>query len=87
MFTKSTFILLAVALMSASAYSQIVHKTDKVNDLYSGIEFQMPRVQEPIIPANTVSITDFGAQRAVSFSVPRHLRMRSQPFQKKVAAG
>jgi len=67
MFTKSTFILLAVALMSASAYSQIVHKTDKVNDLYSGIEFQMPRVQEPIIPANTVSITDFGAQTGGQF--------------------
>jgi len=67
MFTKSTFILLAVALISASAYSQIVHKTDKVNDLYSGIEFQMPRVQEPIIPANTVSITDFGAQTGGQF--------------------
>jgi polygalacturonase len=34
---------------------------DKTEDLYKGIEFKMPRVKEPVIPANSVSITDFGA--------------------------
>ncbi len=32
-----------------------------VHDIYGGIEFDMPRVHEPIIPSFTVSITDFGA--------------------------
>lgn len=30
-------------------------------DVYAGIEFEMPRVQEPVIPANEVNIKDFGA--------------------------
>jgi polygalacturonase len=30
-------------------------------DVYEGVEFDMPRVQEPVIPGNVVSITDFGA--------------------------
>jgi len=29
--------------------------------LYTGVEFEMPLVQEPVIPRNSVSITDFGA--------------------------
>ncbi|MDO8929830.1 MAG: glycoside hydrolase family 28 protein, partial [Bacteroidota bacterium] len=37
-------------------------ETSQADDLYEGIEFDMPRVQEPVIPANSVSITDFGAQ-------------------------
>lgn len=58
---KSTFVLLTVALLSVTKFSQSVIKTDPKDDLYKGIEFQMPRVQEPFIPSNTVSITDFGA--------------------------
>ena len=58
---KSTFVLLTVALLSATAFSQSVVITDPKDDLYKGIEFQMPRVQEPTIPSNAVSITDFGA--------------------------
>ncbi len=61
-FRKSNFILLTFALFSAAAFSQPSVKNNYKNDLYQGIEFQMPQVQEPIIPANTVSITDFGAQ-------------------------
>lgn len=30
-------------------------------DVYAGLEFDMPRVQEPVIPANTVNLIDFGA--------------------------
>ena len=59
---KTTFTLLAATFIAAYAVSQPVAKTTKVPDLYSGIEFKMPRVQEPVIPANSVSITDFGAK-------------------------
>lgn len=55
---KSTFTLLAAVLISVSAVSQ----TALYPDLYKGIEFQMPKVQEPVIPKNSVAITDFGAK-------------------------
>jgi polygalacturonase len=55
---KSTFTLLAAVLISVGAASQ----TALYPDLYKGIEFQMPKVQEPVIPKNSVSITDFGAK-------------------------
>ena len=58
---KSTFVLLTVAILSATAFSQSIVKTDAKDDLYKAIEFKMPRVQEPIIPTYTVSVTDFGA--------------------------
>ncbi|MCX6236099.1 MAG: glycoside hydrolase family 28 protein [Bacteroidia bacterium] len=59
---KSAFMLLTVALYAASAVAQPAAKTSQSDDLYKGIEFQMPRVKEPVIPANTVSIINFGAQ-------------------------
>ena len=59
---KSAFMLLAVAIYSVHAFSQPATKTEVANDLYKGIEFQMPRVKEPVIPANSVTIADFGAQ-------------------------
>mgnify|MGYP001806126006 CR=1 FL=1 len=55
---KSTFTLFAAILISVCAVSQ----TPQYPYLYEGIEFQMPRVQEPVIPKNSVSITDFGAK-------------------------
>ncbi len=55
---KPTITLFAATLFSFYAVSQ----SEQIPDLYKGIEFQMPRVQEPVIPLNTVSITDFGAQ-------------------------
>lgn len=55
---KSTFTLFSAVLISVCAVSQ----TTQAPDLYEGIEFQMPRVQEPVIPKNTVVITDFGAK-------------------------
>jgi polygalacturonase len=64
---KSTFTLLSAALFSACAVSQPVSKTAPVTDLYNGIEFQMPRVKEPVIPANSVTITDFGAKSGGQF--------------------
>ncbi|MGV3587778.1 MAG: glycoside hydrolase family 28 protein [Adhaeribacter sp.] len=48
-------------------------------DLYTGLEFNMPRVQEPQIPNNTVNITDFGA-------VGDGLTKNTQAFEKAIAA-
>src|SRR5665647_1420249 len=58
---KSAFLFLSVALFSSAVFSQVDTKSKQTNDLYKNIEFQMPRVQEPAIPSNAVSITDFGA--------------------------
>jgi len=58
---KSAYMLFALALISASIIAQPVVRNNQTENLYKGIEFQMPRVQEPVIPPNTVTITDFGA--------------------------
>lgn len=55
---KSTFTLFAAVIISVCAFSQ----AEKYPDLYKGIEFKMPKVQEPVIPKYSVSITDFGAK-------------------------
>jgi len=58
---KSTFLLVTAILFATCAISQTASKTTSQTDLYSGIEFKMPRVNEPVIPKNVVSIVDFGA--------------------------
>ncbi|MDD2307754.1 MAG: glycoside hydrolase family 28 protein [Prolixibacteraceae bacterium] len=58
---KTTITLVATTFFAVFAASQPV-KTTQQPDLYAGIEFEMPRVQEPVIPANSVLITDFGAK-------------------------
>lgn len=55
---KLTLSLAAVALFALAGWSQSTGDTN----LYEGIEFAMPRVQEPVIPKNSVSIIDFGAK-------------------------
>lgn len=59
---KTTFALLAAAILFSCTNTQPKVETSQADDLYEGIEFDMPRVQEPVIPANSVSIADFGAQ-------------------------
>ena len=59
---RSTFTLLSVAIFSVSVVSQPQSQSIQISDLYQGIEFKMPKVQEPVIPVNSVSITDFGAK-------------------------
>ncbi|MBV5314638.1 MAG: right-handed parallel beta-helix repeat-containing protein [Prolixibacteraceae bacterium] len=55
---KSTFVLLFAAVLAMGSFAQKA----AVSSLYQGIEFQMPVVKEPVIPKNSVSITDFGAK-------------------------
>ncbi len=61
-FLKPLLFLVTTVLLSDTAVSQINPKNSLNEDLYNGIEFKMPCVKEPVIPANKVSITDFGAQ-------------------------
>ncbi|MBL7968871.1 MAG: glycoside hydrolase family 28 protein [Prolixibacteraceae bacterium] len=55
---KSTFTLFSAVIISVYAVSQ----TAQYPDLYKGIEFKIPKVQEPVIPKNSVLITNFGAK-------------------------
>jgi polygalacturonase len=55
---KSTFVLLFAVVLAMGSFAQKA----AVSSLYQGIEFQMPVVKEPVIPKNSVSITDFGAK-------------------------
>jgi len=57
---KTTCLLVTALLFATCAFTQ--QKTTSPPDLYSGIEFKMPRIQEPVIPKNVVSIVDFGAK-------------------------
>jgi polygalacturonase len=54
-------LFLAASFFVAVSNGQTKHGTDPKHGLYEGIEFKMPDVQEPVIPANSVAITDFGA--------------------------
>jgi len=58
---KSASSLFLLFMLSESAQSQPVAQKGSSQDLYKGIEFSMPKVKEPVIPANTVILTDFGA--------------------------
>lgn len=59
---KTTFTLCTAVVFSACAVSQPIVNNGQTENLYNGIEFQMPRVNEPKISDNSVSITDFGAK-------------------------
>lgn len=62
-FLKSAFVLLFAGFVSTVAVSPSVAQTTRENNLYQGLEFKMPTVQKPVIPANSVSIVDFGARQ------------------------
>ena len=60
---KLACILLSTSLLSTGLWGQATNKTAKETGLYSGIEFNMAKVNEPVIPVNSVSIIDFGAKK------------------------
>jgi len=54
LFSLAMAIMLCMSLQNANAQSTSY-------DTYANVEFKMPKVNEPIIPANTVNLKDFGA--------------------------
>jgi len=59
---RSVLLLLTTTFFVVNSNGQTKSKSDPVRDLYQGIEFKMAKVAEPVIPANSVSILDFGAK-------------------------
>ncbi|PWJ57835.1 pectate lyase-like protein [Dyadobacter jejuensis] len=59
-----TFTNTVLAILFANV---LVAQPNAKSKLYPGIEFQMDRVKEPIIPNNTVNIKDFGAKSGGDF--------------------
>ena len=58
---KSAVALFSVVLFATVSLAQSGSPKISASDLYSRLEFKMPVVAEPVIPANSVMITDFGA--------------------------
>jgi len=56
-----SILFLLMVLFSIGCNPSVKTTVQSQFDVYEGIEFDMPRVQEPIIPDNVVNITDFGA--------------------------
>ena len=61
-FSKLVSIFFVSALTGTFANGQKSINTTTENDLYKGIEFKMPKIKEPVIPAYSVSIIEFGAK-------------------------
>lgn len=62
MTTKSIATLFAViAFFATSCAQKVKSDSSQESDIYEGLEFEMPRVQEPVIPDYEVNIKDFGA--------------------------
>lgn len=53
--------ILTLSLFMVGCTPSTEMRKDTGFDVYAGLEFDMPRVQEPVIPANTVNLIDFGA--------------------------
>jgi polygalacturonase len=52
---------IAAAILTTCCPQDILAQKSKSNETYANIEFKMAKVQEPVIPKNTVNIKDFGA--------------------------
>ncbi|PKB17223.1 glycoside hydrolase family 28 protein [Flavobacterium sp. 5] len=59
-FNQLLFLVFAITLSSCHI-NLFAQNTSSSNDYYAGIEFKMNKINEPIIPNNTVNIVDFGA--------------------------
>ena len=57
----TSFLLFAILFSVCSCAQSRVQNAKPYFDVYEGLEFDMPRVQEPATPQNSVNIKDFGA--------------------------
>jgi hypothetical protein len=57
-FKSVNYVFLPLLVVACSIPKEAVQSKQ---ELYKEIEFQMPRIQEPVIPAYSVMLTDFGA--------------------------
>lgn len=73
--SNSSFLIL-ILTQACNEKSGTNQSTDEI---YKGIEFEMPKVIEPAFPDNVVSITDFGA-------VGDGQTLNSEPFSKAIEA-
>ncbi len=64
---KPFLLIVSACLISTCIAQQFETKKAQMEDLYHGIEFQMPLVQEPLIPNIAVYITEFGAKSGGQF--------------------
>lgn len=55
------FLRVALAIMITSFAQNSIAQNSKSYDTYKNIEFKMPKVNEPVIPKNSVNLKDFGA--------------------------
>lgn len=73
----SRLLVIVCLLLNITAQAQN-HSGESLEWLYEGVEFDMPRVQEPSFPDYEVKITDFGA-------VADGLHKNSDAFEKAIA--
>ncbi|QGY43969.1 glycoside hydrolase family 28 protein [Maribellus comscasis] len=77
---KSAFVaLIAISILSNSCQVNQPEKPVTNTIKFTGIEFEMPEINKPIIPENEVTIVDFGAKSGGQF-------LNSEAFEKAIAA-
>lgn len=59
---RLNFKILITAVLVSILPVNVDAQEQKIEDIYAGVEFDMPRVQEPSFPDYSRSITDFGAK-------------------------
>jgi len=79
---NSVLSVLSTVLICVAGWSQSVAQTT-AKELYQGLEFKMPVVQEPVIPSNSVVITDFGAKSGGQFLCTNAFREAIEFLSKK----
>jgi polygalacturonase len=54
-------ILITILITSAGCNPKQISRQNNETEFYNGLEFEMPLIQEPVIPQYSVTLTDFGA--------------------------
>ena len=78
-FKENLKLMIALVILATGCTTQTTTQETASDDVYEGLEFEMPRIQEPVIPDNSVSITDFGA-------LSGGREMNTEAFAKAIAA-